>query len=48
MQKKVLVTLALASLGFNALSSDFADRVVSYEPGVGYVAGYTTAVIRWH
>jgi len=43
MQKKVSVLLALASFGFNALSSDFADRVVSYEPGVGYVAGYTNA-----
>ena len=41
--KKQLLTLAVASLALLARSSEFADEVISYDPGVGYAAGYTNA-----
>jgi hypothetical protein len=41
MIKKQLLTLAIASLALLARSSEFADEVVSYDPGIGYAAGYT-------
>ena len=43
MMKKQLTVLALASALLNARSSEFADAVVSYDPGIGYVAGFTNA-----
>src|SRR2546423_8793297 len=41
MLKKQLLTLAVASLALVGRSSEFADAVVSYDPGIGYAAGYT-------
>src|SRR5437867_12613143 len=43
MMKKQLMVLALASVLLNARSSEFADGVVSYDPGIGYVIGFTNA-----
>src|SRR5690348_14699114 len=43
MMKRQLLVLALASALLNAHSSEFADAVVSYDPGIGYVAGFTNA-----
>ena len=43
MKKISLLVLACAGLviHFNARAANFADRVVSYDPGVGFAAGYT-------
>lgn len=41
--QKQLLTLAIASLAWLARSSEFADEVISYDPGIGYAAGYTNA-----
>src|SRR5256885_16785460 len=43
MMKKQFMVLALASGLLNARGSEFADAVVSYDPGIGYVAGFTNA-----
>src|SRR5437016_2399502 len=42
---KQLLVLALASFVLNVQSSEFADNVVSYDPGVGFVAGYTNPLV---
>src|SRR5438876_439220 len=41
MIKKQLLVLALASLVLHVHGSEFADAVVSYDPGIGFVAGFT-------
>ena len=41
MTKLQLVVLALASVSVTVANAQFADRVVSYDPGIGYVAGFT-------
>jgi len=43
MMKKQFMVLALAGALLNAHGSKFADAVVSYDPGIGYVAGFTNA-----
>jgi hypothetical protein len=39
--KKQLLVLAIASLLVEAQSSEFADAVVSYDPGIGFVVRFT-------
>jgi hypothetical protein len=39
--KKQLLALALASFVVGAQSSEFADGVVSYDPGIGFVVRFT-------
>ena len=41
MKKKQFMVLALVGALLNARGSEFADAVVSYDPGIGYVAGFT-------
>jgi hypothetical protein len=43
MKKISLLTLALASLVLHshAAKTNFAERVISYDPGLGFAAGYT-------
>jgi hypothetical protein len=41
--KKPLFVLAIASFVLTSQSSEFADTVIQYDPGVGYVAGFTNA-----
>jgi len=43
MKKTSVLALALASFGFSAANAQFADRVVSYDPGIGYAVGFTNA-----
>jgi hypothetical protein len=41
MKKKQFLVLALVSFVLTAQCSEFADAVISYNPGIGYAAGYT-------
>ena len=43
MKKKQFIVLAFATALLTARSSEFADVVVDYDPGIGYVAGFTNA-----
>jgi hypothetical protein len=41
--KKPLFVLAIAGLVLTSRSSEFADAVIHYDPGAGYVPGFTNA-----
>src|SRR5881397_1896059 len=45
MKKTQLLVLALASHLLTAQCSEFADAIISYDPGIGYAAGYTNPAV---
>jgi hypothetical protein len=45
MLNRVLATLALSSLFVSPVLAQYADGVVSYNPGAGYIRGFTNASV---